>query len=348
MTSSTHHQHADQDEMNHQSDHDAAQAARLGHGAHGDEPAMGGSINAMAASATLHCLTGCAIGEIAGLIIGTAMGLSNVATIALAIGLAFFFGYALSTLPLIKAGLTFFGALGLVLAADTLSIATMELVDNAVMAAIPGAMEAGLSNPVFWVGMMVALTAAFIAAYPVNRYLLNRGKGHALTHHYMHGAQATDWRRFIPSLGSGALAAVIVAFMLGGLVVAGASGLETGDHSAAADARTIQVRMSDELTFEPDEITVAPGETVRFVVTNTGQSVHEFLIGDEAAQAQFENEMSVGEEMDHLTSSGVSVDPGQTETFEYTLSETDEMMLAGCHEPGHYEGGMVATIDVTD
>lgn len=195
-------------------------------------PSAGDSVNAMAASATLHCLTGCAIGEIAGLIIGTAMGLSNVATIALAIGLAFLFGYALSTLPLIKAGLGFFGALGLVLAADTLSIATMEVVDNAVMAAIPGAMDAGLSNPVFWLGMMVALTAAFIAAYPVNRYLLARGKGHALTHHYMHGGEASGWRRFIPSFGTGALAAVIVAFMLGGLVVAATSELDPGEHGS--------------------------------------------------------------------------------------------------------------------
>ena len=321
-------------------------AKQSGHdpGAHDQLPGNGG-INSMAASATLHCLTGCAIGEIAGLIVGTAIGLSNVATIALAIGLAFLFGYTLSTLPLVKAGLGFFGALGVVLAADTLSIATMELVDNAVMAAIPGAMDAGLNNPVFWLGMMVALTAAFIAAYPVNRYLLSRGKGHALTHHYMHRAQPADWRRFIPSLGSGALAAVIVAFMLGGLVVAGASGLDTGGHSAAEAARTVEVSMTDQLTFQPDTITVAPGETVRFVVTNTGESVHEFLIGDEAAQAEFENEMSGGE-IDHETSSGVSVEPGQTETFSYTFGDSDT--LAACHEPGHFEGGMVATIEVGD
>ena len=338
MTSSTREEHTDHGGMQPHADPVAPPTA------------MDGGINAMAASATLHCLTGCAIGEILGLIIGTAIGLGNVATIALAIGLAFLFGYTLSTLPLVKAGLGFFGALGIVLAADTLSIATMELVDNAVMAAIPGAMEAGLSNPVFWLGMMVALTAAFIAAYPVNRFLLARGKGHALTHHYMHGAQPVDWRRFIPSLGSGALAAVIVAFMLGGLVVASASGLDTGGHSAAADpdARTVEVTMTDELAFEPSEITVAPGETIRFVVTNTGESVHEFLIGDEAAQAEFEAEMSGGEEMDHDTSSGVSVDPGQTETFDYTFGDTGELILAGCHEPGHYEGGMVATIRVSD
>ncbi|MBG6095912.1 DUF4396 domain-containing protein [Nocardioides luteus] len=189
-----------------------------GHGAHG---AHGGSgINAMAASATLHCLTGCAIGEIAGLMIGTAIGLSTGWTIVLAVGLAFVFGYALSTLPLLKSGLALGTALSVVLAADTLSIATMELVDNLVMALIPGAMEAGLVNVVFWVGMMIALTVAFVAAFPVNRYLLQRGKGHALTHEY-HGAAPVrqGFHRYIPAFSSGALAAAIFAFMLGGLSV---------------------------------------------------------------------------------------------------------------------------------
>lgn len=141
----------------------------------------------MAVSATLHCLTGCALGEIAGLIIGTALGLSTVATIAIAVTLAFLFGYLLSTLPLLKAGLGFFAALSIVLAADTLSIATMEVVDNAVMAVIPGAMEAGLVNPIFWLGMMIALTVAFFAAVPVNLYLLKKNKGHALVMKYHDG-----------------------------------------------------------------------------------------------------------------------------------------------------------------
>ncbi len=147
------------------------------------------SRNAMAASATLHCLTGCAIGEILGLMIGTAAGMSTGATIALAVGLAFLFGYALSTLPLIKAGLGFGAALSVVFAADTLSIAVMELVDNAVMALIPGAMDSGLVNPIFWIGMMIALTVAFLAAFPVNRYLIDKGKGPALTHQYHSGPE---------------------------------------------------------------------------------------------------------------------------------------------------------------
>jgi hypothetical protein len=179
----------------------------------------GGNVNTMALSATLHCLTGCAIGEIAGLIIGTALGLSNIPTIALAVGLAFLFGYTLSTLPLLRAGVALGAALSVVLAADTLSILTMEIVDNAVMAVIPGAMNAGLVNPIFWIGMMIALSAAFVAAYPVNRYLLGRGKGHALTHQYHGNTAPTGVRRFIPAFTTGALVAAITAFMLGGLVV---------------------------------------------------------------------------------------------------------------------------------
>lgn len=141
----------------------------------------GHDTNAMAVSATLHCLTGCAIGEVLGLIIGTAAGFSTGVTIALAVALAFVFGFALSTLPLVRAGVGFMSALSVVFAADTLSIATMEIVDNAVMAVIPGAMDAGLVNPLFWISMPLALIAAFFAALPVNKYLLKRNKGHALT-----------------------------------------------------------------------------------------------------------------------------------------------------------------------
>ncbi|MGH7218689.1 MAG: DUF4396 domain-containing protein [Candidatus Microsaccharimonas sp.] len=152
------------------------------------------SLNKMAASATLHCLTGCAIGEVLGLVIGTALGFSNLGTLILAIGLAFLFGYTLSTLPLLKAGMTLGAAFAVVLAADTLSIAVMELTDNLVMSIIPGAMNASLVNPIFWIAMPIALTVAFFAAFPVNKYLLKRNKGHALTmqhlsargHHHHH------------------------------------------------------------------------------------------------------------------------------------------------------------------
>ena len=143
-------------------------------------------LNQMAAGATLHCITGCAIGEIVGLIVGTIAGLDNFQTIILATGLAFLFGYSLSTLPLVKSGMTLKAALSIVLLADTLSIATMEVVDNLVMAVIPGAMNAGLVNPIFWMSMMISLTVAFFAAFPVNRFLLSRGKGHALIHQHHH------------------------------------------------------------------------------------------------------------------------------------------------------------------
>lgn len=142
------------------------------------------TLNSMAASATLHCLTGCAIGEVLGLILGSVLGLSIGLTITIAVALAFLFGYALSTLPLIKAGLSFTVALPIVFAADTLSITTMEIVDNAVMLIIPGAMHAGLVDPLFWVSMAIALTAAYFAALPVNRYQLKKGKGHALLSKY--------------------------------------------------------------------------------------------------------------------------------------------------------------------
>ena len=201
--------------------------ANHNHQAGHDHAGMGG-VNSMALSATLHCLTGCAIGEIAGLMIGTAVWLSAGWTIALAVALAFLFGYTLSTLPLLKAGMGLGGALTLVFAADTLSIATMEVVDNAVMALIPGAMDAGLVNWVFWVSMMIALTVAFFAAYPVNRYLLQRGKGHALTHDYHGGGPVTGARRFIPTFATSTLVAAIVAFMLGGLVVSVADQLGDG------------------------------------------------------------------------------------------------------------------------
>lgn len=138
----------------------------------------------MAASATLHCLIGCAIGEITGLIIGTSLGLPALVTTVLAITLAFISGYTLSTLPLKKAGLGFFAALSIVFAADTVSIAVMEVVDNGVMLLIPGAMSAGLTNPIFWVSMPIALAIAYVAAYPVNRHLLTKGKGHALVMKY--------------------------------------------------------------------------------------------------------------------------------------------------------------------
>jgi hypothetical protein len=145
------------------------------------------SLNRLAFSATAHCLTGCAIGEVLGMVIGTALGWGDVATIVLAVALAFFFGYSLTMLPLLRSGLALATVLPLAFASDTLSITVMEIVDNLIMLAVPGAMEAGLTSFLFWGALAFALLVAFVAAFPVNRYLIARGKGHAVVHEYHHG-----------------------------------------------------------------------------------------------------------------------------------------------------------------
>jgi hypothetical protein len=145
-------------------------------------PASGRPLTGLAISATLHCLTGCAIGEVAGMAIGTALGFSNFATIVLAVVLAFFFGYSLTSLPLLRAGLALGAVIPIALASDTLSIATMEVVDNLIMVTVPGAMHAGLGDLLFWGSLSFALVIAGVVAVPVNRYLIARGKGHAVVH----------------------------------------------------------------------------------------------------------------------------------------------------------------------
>ena len=140
----------------------------------------------VAFSATAHCLTGCAIGEVLGLVLGTAFGWSNAGTIAAAIVLAFVFGYALTMLPLLRSGLAFGAAMALAFAADTASIVIMEIVDNAIMMVIPGAMDAGLDDMLFWVSLALSLVIAFLAAWPLNRALIARGRGHAVVHEH-HG-----------------------------------------------------------------------------------------------------------------------------------------------------------------
>jgi|SRR6186713_22137 len=140
------------------------------------------SLNRLAASATTHCLTGCAIGEVLGLAIATALDWGNFASIVLAIGLAFFFGYAFTAVPLLHSGLTLAVVVPIALAADTVSIIVMEIVDNAIVLLIPGAMEAGLADPLFWGSLAVALAIAWVAAVPVNRRLIARGRGHAIVH----------------------------------------------------------------------------------------------------------------------------------------------------------------------
>ena len=145
-------------------------------------PTEGAALTAVAISATLHCLTGCAIGEVTGVAIGTALGLSNLATILLAIVLAFLFGYALTSLPLLRAGMALAAVVPIALASDTLSIATMEVVDNVIILVVPGAMDAGLDTLLFWGSLSFALVVAGALAMPVNRWLIARGRGHVAVH----------------------------------------------------------------------------------------------------------------------------------------------------------------------
>ena len=160
----------------HQHHADSGAAAHAGRG--------GASLNQTAFQATIHCLTGCAIGEVLGMVIGTAAGFSNLATVVLSVVLAFFFGYALTLIPLLRAKIALGTALSLALASDTASITIMEIVDNAIMLVIPGAMDAGLTSPLFWGSLVFSLIIAGIAAFPVNRWLIGRGMGHAVVHRY--------------------------------------------------------------------------------------------------------------------------------------------------------------------
>lgn len=155
--------------------------SHAGHDQPADQPAAPGRW-AVAASATLHCLTGCAIGEVLGVVIGTAFDWPTWATITLAIGLAFVFGYALTLRSVLAVGVTFRVAIGIALTADTLSIAVMELIDNAVLLAVPGAMEAGLGDALFWFALAGALGVAFVVTWPVNAWMIDRGRGHAVVH----------------------------------------------------------------------------------------------------------------------------------------------------------------------
>lgn len=145
------------------------------------------SLRRLAVTASVHCLTGCAVGEVLGMVIGTALGWGEVATIAPAVALAFVFGYSLTLRPLLRGGIAFATAAKLALAADTVSIAVMEIVDNGVMLAVPDAMDAGLDAPLFWGSLAFALAVAFVVALPVNYWLIRRGRGHAVVHGHHSG-----------------------------------------------------------------------------------------------------------------------------------------------------------------
>jgi hypothetical protein len=175
-------------------------------------PAGGMALTGVALSATLHCLTGCAIGEVTGVALGTALGFSDAATIALAIALAFLFGYGLTSLPLLRAGMALGAVVPIALASDTLSIATMEVVDNAIILAIPGAMDAGLDSLLFWGSLAFALVVAGAVALPVNRWLIARGKGHVAVHETgIHGGPPIRAVAWVTAVAGGFGTVVLVA-----------------------------------------------------------------------------------------------------------------------------------------
>ncbi len=196
------------------------------HAHHHELPASGRALTSVALSATLHCLTGCAIGEVLGMVIGTALGFSDLGTIALAVALAFLFGYALTSLPLLRAGLAFGVVAPIAFASDTASIALMELVDNGIMLLIPGAMESGVDDVLFWGALAFALVIAGTVAFPLNRWLIARGKGHAVVHETgIHGGLSPRTVGIAAAVAFVFGSTVLIAELAGG-------GEEGGGHSA--------------------------------------------------------------------------------------------------------------------
>jgi hypothetical protein len=187
------------------------------HDHHHELPTSGRELTGVAFSATLHCLTGCALGEIAGMVIGTAFGWSNAGTVAISIALAFVFGYSLTSLPLLRSGLALASVVPIAAASDTVSIGVMELVDNAIVLAIPGALSAGLGDVLFWGSLSFSLVVAGLAALPVNRWLIARGRGHAAVHRTgVHGGPPVRLVAAVAVVAAVFGSAVLIAEALGG------------------------------------------------------------------------------------------------------------------------------------
>ena len=238
-------------------------------------PTEGSALTAVAISATLHCLTGCAIGEVTGMVIGTALGFSEWGTVALAVALAFLFGYTLTSLPLLRAGFALGAVVPIALASDTFSIATMEIVDNAIMLAVPGAMEAGVGDVLFWGALSVALVIAGVFAVPVNRWLIARGKGHVAVHNTgIHGGP--------PPRVVAAVAAVAAVFGTTVLVVEAVHGGDSGHGSEQAAVRGLTAS-ADGMTLSLGARELSPGREgqLSFRVLEAGSAVRDFEIAHE-------------------------------------------------------------------
>ncbi len=265
---------------------------------HHEMPASGKELNSLAISATFHCLTGCAIGEVAGMTIGTALGFSDLGTIALAVALAFLFGYTLTSLPLLRAGLALGVVVPIALVADTFSIAVMEIVDNAIMVVIPGAMEAGLDSVLFWGALSFALAVAAVIAMPVNRWLIKRGKGHSAVHATgIHGGPPTRLVAAITAAAAIFGTTVLVAEAFDGndggsgdhgAMEEPAPSRPAGGHSdghaaggAAADAVRGLSASAGGMTLAPASDELAPGRETELafrIEDSSGEPVRDFEI----------------------------------------------------------------------
>jgi hypothetical protein len=268
MDATKQHEHAQHEHHDHGPD-------GHGHHHHHEMPTSGRALTSVAISATLHCLTGCAIGEVTGMVIGTALGFSEWGTVALAVSLAFLFGYALTSLPLLRAGFAFSAVVPIALAADTLSIATMEIVDNAIMLAIPGAMEAGVDSVLFWGALSFALAIAGVIAMPVNRALIARGKGHVAVHETgIHGGPPV---RVVA-------AAAVVAFVFGSVVL-GAELLEDEDAGGGEVAAVRGLAVTEAgSTLALDRTELPAGERAELsfrILGEDGQPVRDFEVEHE-------------------------------------------------------------------
>jgi hypothetical protein len=258
------------------------EAAAHSHHEHHEMPTSGSALTSVAFSATLHCLTGCAIGEITGVVIGTALGFSNLGTILLAIALAFLFGYTLTSLPLLRAGFAMSAVIPIALASDTLSIATMEVVDNAIILTVPGAMEAGIDTLLFWGSLSVALVIAGAVALPVNRWLIARGKGHVAVHQTgIHGGPPT---RLVAAIA--AVAAVFGTVVLTAEAIDSNGGDMAGHGESAAGADPVRglAVSADGMTIELERTELPrdrSAEVAFRIIDSDGRPVRDFDIEHE-------------------------------------------------------------------